>query len=525
MSSPDRAAEPPTGVVSDLVGGSVASRVAAGDPALWPGAAWPGWVRAARSARPMVGAVSALGETLRVAGLHRIVLVTTAGVGVAVEGLGVGTAPGTGLIVLDTADPESVADVLAGDLDTTALVTVLPPGATGPEAESVALVHEVVTEALIAEGLPAERHTVLIDVPDGPLARRASGATLLAGPPDVSGLWSSLSAYTLVPAGLAGADIGVLLAGADVAAAALAEDSPDNPALVLGAILAAAPTVALTGTPALVEYATELIAGGLGKDGRGPLAVRLDDPDAPLADLVRSAGVPDGALAIEVAGPVAGTGAAPALVERTDGGPGLRTEGSAAGQVLLWQHAVAVAAHLLAVDPTHRPAGTRPPADTATAFVDGFVDGAVAVRGGSWLPAGTDTVADALRALVDPSGAAPTHLAVHAYLDRESDASAAVLRLELARRTGLTTTFGWAPRCLAGTGQYDEGGPDAPVVCQLTGDAAEPGERPEELGERQRATADADAAALAANGRRVLRLHFVDRIAGLVTLAKAVQQL
>ena len=303
MTSPDRATEPPTGVISDLVGGSVASRIAAADPSLGPGRAWPGWVRAARTARPMVGAVSALGEALRVAGLHRIVLVTAAGVGVAVEGLGVGTAPGTGLVVLDTADPESVADVLAGDLDTTALVTVLPPDATAAEAESVALVREVITDALRAENLPVEQHCVLVCAPDGPLAGGDSGATLLVGPPDVSGLWSSLSAYTLVPAGLAGADIGVLLAGAGEAAAALALDEPDNPALVLGALLAAAPAVALTGTPALVEYATELVAGGLGKGGRGPLAVRLDDPDAPLADLVRSAGVPEGALAIEVAGP------------------------------------------------------------------------------------------------------------------------------------------------------------------------------------------------------------------------------
>ena len=80
--------------------------------------------------------------------------------------------------------------------------------------------------------------------------------------------------------------------------------SPTTPRWCWAALLAAAPAVALTGTPALVEYATELVAGGLGKGGRGPLAVRLDDPDAPLADLVRSAGVPEGALAIEVAGPV-----------------------------------------------------------------------------------------------------------------------------------------------------------------------------------------------------------------------------
>ncbi|HZG92732.1 MAG TPA: glucose-6-phosphate isomerase [Pseudonocardia sp.] len=530
--SPHTAAEPPTGTLSRLVGGSVAARIAAGDGSVWPGAAWPGWARAARSARPMVGAVSALGEAFRVAGLHRVVLVTTAGVGIAVEGLGVGTAPGTGLVVLDTPDPESVADVLAGDLDTTALVTVLPPDATAAELECVTLVHDVVSAALHAENLPVDQRSVLVDAPDGPLARRAGGATLLAGPPDVAGLWSPLSAYALVPAGLAGADVAALLTGATAAGPGLGEDSADNPALVLGALLAAASVVAFTGTPALAEYAAELVAGGLGKQGHGPLPVRLDDPDAPLADLARSAGVPDGALSVELAGPVAGPNSAPRLVARSDGGPGVRTEGPAAGQVLLWQHAVAVAAHLLGIDPTDRPDSPvtiRPAGRPAGDGEPTFVDGAVAVHAGTWLPPAVRTVADALRALVDPVGGSATHLAVHAYLDRESDASAAVLRAELARRTGLTTTFGWAPRCLAGTGQYDKGGPDGTVVCQLTGAAdqlaGDAADRPGELAELQRAVAGAEAEALAGRGRRVLRLHLTDRLAGLVTVAKAVQQL
>jgi glucose-6-phosphate isomerase len=151
----------------------------------------------------------------------------------------------------------------------------------------------------------------------------------------------------------------------------------------------------------------------------------------------------------------------------------------------------------------------------------------VRVHAGDWLPEGTTTVADALRALTAPPGE-PAHLAVHAYLDRIDDASVAVLRPELARRTGLPTTFGWAPRCLPGTGQHAKGGPPSTRVCQLTADPEDPGLRPEAaaaLAAVQRGLAAGDAAALAARGRRVLRLHFTDRVAGLVTVARAVQEL
>lgn len=512
MSRSYAAPEPPAGVVRDLVGGSVASRVAGGDPALGPVPAFPGWAGAARAARPMVGAAAAIGDRFRVAGLHRVVLVTTAGTGIAAEALGLGTGPGTGLVVLDTADPEAVAEALDGDLDVTALVAVLPPDATPGEVASVAGVRRVLADALRAEGIDADARTVVVDTPDGLLARGAGAATVVVGPPDVAGLWSSLSAYALVPAGLAGVDVGDVLAGAGHAGALLDADQATNPALLLGALLAEAPVVGLTGAPELAGWAVELVARGL--RGRGPLPIPLDDPGADL---------PAEALLVELADPGLASGAGPTL-DRVDGG--WRTEGPAAGQVLLWQRAVAVAAHLLRTDPTDRPAprAAAPDAESVT-----FVDGAVTVHAGDWLPAGVDTVADALRALVDPSGAEPARLGVHAYLDRESDASAAVLRPELARRTGLTTTFGWAPRCLAGTGQYDGQSADDVLICQLTGAPGEPGAPPrdhdEELGELQSALAATDAAALVARGHRVLRLHLDDRIAGLVTLAKAVQQL
>ena len=55
-------------------------------------------------------------------------------------------------------------------------------------------------------------------------------------------------------------------------------------------------------------------------------------------------------------------------------------------------------------------------------------------------------------------------------LDRLDDASAALLRPELARRTGLQTTFGWGPRFLHSTGQYHKGGHQNGAFLQITGE-------------------------------------------------------
>ncbi|GAA1260791.1 glucose-6-phosphate isomerase [Pseudonocardia aurantiaca] len=493
----------PAEVVPRLVAAGIPSRIGKGDTSLWPNAARPGWVGAARAARPLVGEIEGLRDQLRLAGQVRVVLAAAGGVGVAAEAL---CAADPRLVVLDSTDPVQVADALAGELAATVLVVSAPPG---EDTTGVELVRDAVHRAFRAEGLDPDAQTVVVTPPGGPLQQEAGGAVVVLGPADVDGPWAALTAFALVPAGLAGADVGAVLADAAAAAPGFAADSDDNPALELGALLAGAPVVALAddGTPALAEWAGQLVAGGLGKDGHGPLVVPVEGPDAP-----------------EWAG-----GAALALSIGDVPGAAGGTAGSPATQILLWQHAVAVAAHLLGVDPTDRPdaAAARP---ASGGEQPAFVEGGIEVHAGPWLPAGTDTVAGALRALV---GSVGTHLTVHAYLDRVDDASAAVLRPELARRTGLPTVFGWAPRWLPGSGQRDKGGPVGALVCQLTGAAddtdadpgADPGTGTDPLAEHQIAQARGDAVALATRGTIVLRLHFTDRVAGLVTLARAVQQL
>jgi glucose-6-phosphate isomerase len=116
---------------------------------------------------------------------------------------------------------------------------------------------------------------------------------------------------------------------------------------------------------------------------------------------------------------------------------------------------------------------------------------------------------------------------VQAYLDRLADASAALLRPELAKRTGLQTTFGWGPRFLHSTGQYHKGGHQNGIFLQVTG-AAEHDipvpDRPYTLGTLQHAQALGDGQVLAEHGRPVLRLHLTDRAAGLAELMRAVQE-
>ncbi len=491
----------PPAAVGRLVGDAVASRIAGGDAGVWPRAARPGWVSAARVARPLVGEIEGLHERLRVAGMTRVVLAAAGGVGVAAEVLVDGDPR---LIVLDGTDPVQVADALAGDLGSTVLVVSAPPG---EDTSAVELLWDTVVAAFRGEGLDADAHTVLVTAPDGPLIGRAAGATTVLGPADVDGPWAALTAFALVPAGLAGADVGIVLADATDTGPALAADDPANPAVALGALLAAQPVVVVAGGGPLAEWVAQLIGAGLGKDGRGPLPVLVEEPGAPGWDTAGALTV-----AVEAVGPA-----------------DVVTDGPTGSQIVLWQRATAVAAHLLGVDPTDRPdatprggsAGPDPAADAA------FVDGMVAVHAGDWLPRGTTTVTGALRALLDgaDSSDAPSHVALHAYLDPHEDASVAVLRPELSRRAGRLTTFGWAPRCLPGSGQRVKGGPAGALVCQLTGAGDPDAAEHDPLGELQQAHASADAAALAERGRRVLRLHLTDRVVGLVTLVRAVQEL
>jgi glucose-6-phosphate isomerase len=543
-------------LVEKLVGDQAASKLAAGDPTLWGPDAEPeaskrlSWVSLHESSRPLVDELAALRRGLHEEGVDRVVLAGMGGSSLAPEvicatrsggshgGAGNGFVGGEHpLVVLDTTDPGQVSDALAGDLSRTVLVVSSKSGGT-VETDSQRRIFSQVFEA---NGIDAATRMVVVTDPGtklADLAREEGYRSLVEADPGVGGRYSALTAFGLVPSALAGVDIGQLLDEAAQAAPELARDAADNPAIVLAAAMAAAHAAGAekvvladtgSGLVGFGNWAEQLIAESTGKQGTGLLPVVVEDAEAP--------GFAD-----------AGPDATPVAIGPAAGGARVSVTGSLGGQFLLWETAVALAGRLLGINPFDQPdvesakqatrdllaeAGSGGSSGSADGDTAVLTDGPVEVRvagDASWL--GTPaTLGAALQALVDqaPEGG---YLSIQAYLDRLDDASFETLRPELAKATGLQTTFGWGPRFLHSTGQYHKGGHQNGVFLQVTGSVADdlaiPGQ-PFSFGTLEHAQARGDAGVLAApkNGgtaRPVLRLHLADRAAGLVALANAVRE-
>jgi glucose-6-phosphate isomerase len=509
-----------TPLIEQMVAEKVASRLGAQDATLWGPEATP--EASIRLAWTTLSETEALRAELSAEGLDRIVLAGMGGSSLAPEVI-TNTA-GVPLVVLDTTDAGQVADALEGDLSRTVLVVSSKSGST-VETDSHRRIFE---DAFTSAGIDAATRIVVVTDPGSPLEQASTEAgyrKVFRADPNVGGRYSALTAFGLVPSGLAGADIAALLDDAHATAAKLASDVPDNPAIVLAAALGSAHVrgaekIVLADTGSEIsgfgEWAEQLIAESTGKNGTGLLPVVVESPDSP--------GFAD---AREDATPVA--------IGPPPEGVLLATEGTLGGLILLWETATAMVGKLLAINPFDQPdvetakkaARSLLDAPAGDAATPAFTDGAVEVfAADGLLPDGTDTLAGALGALL---GTVPDfgYLSVQAYLDRIADASAILLRTELARRTRVQTTFGWGPRFLHSTGQYHKGGHQNGVFLQLTGavtdDLQVPG-RPYTLGTLQLAQALGDGQVLAEHGRPVLRLHFTDRAAGLAHLVKAVQE-
>jgi glucose-6-phosphate isomerase len=526
----DKLAEEAASIAGQLAAEQVASKLTAQDPMLWGSDAESesrirlSWVTLHETSRPLVGEIEALRAELAAEGVDRVVLAGMGGSSLAPEVI-TGTA-GVPLVVLDTTDPTQVADALAGDLARTVLVVSSKSGST-VETDSH---RRIFSAAFTSAGVDAASRIVVVTDPGSPLAQLGADEgyrKVFLADPHVGGRYSALTAFGLVPAGLAGADIGALLDDAAAAATLLAGDSADNPGLVLAAALGTrhstgAEKVVLadsgSGVVGFPDWAEQLIAESTGKNGTGLLPVAVEGVDAP--------GFPD-----------AGPDATPVAVGSPSGAAMISTGGSLGGLMLLWEYAVAVAGRLLGINPFDQPdveaakAAARTlldaPSGGDTEATPALTEGPIEVYpSGTWLPEGTDTVAGALRALI---AEAPDlgYVAVQAYLNRLDDASASLARAEIARRTGLQTTFGWGPRFLHSTGQYHKGGHQNGVFLQITGavtqDLPVP-ERPYTLAVLQHAQALGDGSVLADHDRPVLRLHLTDRVAGIAELFKALAE-
>ncbi|MBF8189579.1 glucose-6-phosphate isomerase [Nonomuraea sp. K274] len=514
-------------VAGRLVADGVPARLAGGDPTLWGedaeavAAVSLGWLRLPHASRELLPELGELAGRARDQGVTNVVLAGMGGSSLAAEVI-CATAD-VPLTVLDTTDPGQVRRALAEPLESTVVVVA---GERGSTVETDC--HLRIYERLFAESGVAPR-IVVVTEPGSLLADRATegGHHLVHAQPGAEGGYAALSAYALVPAALAGADVARLLDDAAEVLPLLSRDT-GNPGLDLGAAIGGAALAGrdkllledqLSAIAGLPDWIEALVGESTGKQGRGILPVVGADPNRAKDELV---------VAIE-----------------SDVGD-VRVDGPLGAQFLIWEYATALAGLLLETDPFGRPDVAE--ADSAAALQEpsvgapALVDGPVEVYGSVTAKDLPGVFAELLYAI--PAGG---YLAVMAYLDRMAAfdapvpdgadfeqmtdawmmADPATLRALLALRTDRPVTFGWGPRLRHATGQYHEGGPQNGVFLQITGavsdDVEVPG-RPFTLGGLQFAQALGDLRALESRGRPAVRLHLTDRAAGVARLLAAAQE-
>ena len=499
-----------------LVADKVASRIAAKDFTLWGKDAEAessirlGWVNSAVDSAPLVGDIIELRDHFAAIGVNRFVLCGMGGSSLAPEVI-TATA-GVELVVLDSTDPDQINAALSGDLARTAIVVSSKSGST-VETDSQKRIFE---KAFAEAGLPVNERVVIVTDPGSPMeaAATADGYRIFNADPTVGGRYSALTAFGIVPSGLSGADVATLLADGHEVAELLSSDSPENPALILGAVMARTANgsgfrnkigVIVDGSPIVGfgDWAEQLIAESTGKLGKGVLPVVLEPESQealhPVADMVLARVVADATSA------------------KNDE---ISVSGNLGAQFLLWEYATVIASRLLELNPFDQPdvesakiAARAMLTERAAIAAPDLSMGNIELRSANLNLSGVNDIAGALKALVGKLDLKDGYLSIQAYLDRTSVPEAAALRDGFARLTGRPTTFGWAPRFLHSTGQFHKGGPRSGVYLQLVAkgeaDLAVPG-RDFTFGELIASQAAGDAKVLADLGRPVLTITFSD---------------
>ena len=505
-------------VIGQLVSDAVASRIAAKDFTLWGKDAEAessirlGWTHSATDSQSLISGILELRDYFAGIGVNRFVLCGMGGSSLAPEVIT--QSAGVELVVLDSTNPEQVGKALNGDLTRTAVVVSSKSGST-VETDSQKRLFEA---AFTAAGIDKTDRIVIVTDPGSPMEKAATvdGYRIFNADPTVGGRYSALTAFGLVPSGLAGADIQRLLNEAVSALVVLSKDEASNPGLRLGAAMARtagadtfADKLALvedgTAIVGLGDWAEQLIAESTGKLGKGvlPVVLGLDAPELTEkpSDLVVARLVANADTAAENE---------------------LSVSGSLGGQFLLWEFATVVASRLIGINPFDQPdvesakiAARGMLENRAPEVPAMFVDGAVEVRNLGFELDGSADLKSALASWLD-TAETDSYVSVHAYLDRVEYPEVAKLRNLLAKASGRPTTFGWAPRFLHSTGQYHKGGPAQGIYIQLVSrpvnDISVPG-RDFTLGELIASQASGDAAVLAEHGRPVLRLTLSDVVA------------
>ncbi|HSK92840.1 MAG TPA: transaldolase [Candidatus Angelobacter sp.] len=544
-------------------GERVAERLWAKDGSLWAAsgkaaeeiAAWLGWLDLPAAMSERVSELEHLARDVREDGYTRAAVLGMGGSSLApelfarvfgwaggAEGSGAASVDGLELRILDSTHPDAVRGFRSWAEEHRTLFVVSSKSGTTTEPNAY--------QAAMAQVAPALDFVAITDPGTAlaELARAQEFRAIVEAPPDVGGRYSALTVFGLVPAALAGVDIGGLLQRASrMAEACRAPRASDNPGLRLGAFMAEA---ALAGRDKLTilasdrlvsfgDWAEQLIAESTGKAGTGIVPVvgePIGDPDAYADDrcfvIVRLGDTGADEL----------SAIADALVAR--GHPVeeimLSDPLDVGAEFVRWEVATATAGIVLGIDPFDQP-NVQESKDATTELLAAFRDsgaqpvppslvaepGVTATADPEVLGGTPVSVEDAVAQLFATLTPGRDYVAILAYLPPDTAVAERLqdLRAHIRDETGAATTLGFGPRFLHSTGQLHKGGPDTGVFLQLTAEPSRDLPIPgwdESFGTLIAAQALGDMASLQRRDRRALRLHLGDLDGGLERLDRMV---
>ncbi|MDE2883364.1 MAG: hypothetical protein OXP70_16055 [Acidobacteriota bacterium] len=470
-----------------------------------------GWVDLPLTANRELPEFVRLRDELLAEGFERLVVVAIGGSALAPRALVSGLPRGRGLAVdvLDSLAPEAVLDTLRPDRQRQTIFLVASKSGTTVETRALeAVIHGTLRGA---GALPGRQFLAVTD-PGTPLHRwadRAGYRARFAGKVDVGGRFSALSAFGLLPAVLAGCELGEELSGVRRVREALdAAGVAGEPAVRLGSLLAGlraagrwqAHLTAAPGWKGVLPWLEQLFAESTGKQGTGILPVVCEWPHPErLADtslVIHLGPAEDGDRERLEAGAAAGV-------------PAIHCPPDPSGRLAFlfrWQIAVAVAAFRLGMDPYDQP--DVEDAKTATRRLAASPESA---------PQPPDASDSDVREFLTEAAAGGLVVNAFGHRTRMSEGLVHALQRQLAARFRVTPAIGFGSGLLHSLGQIEKGGPADLAVLMLTWD---PGpdvlippspELPSALaglgiGEFARLQAAADYSELKRRGRRVLWL-------------------
>lgn len=485
-------------------------RLWAKDPTLWKTAPEDrklikealGWVALADVMDDHVGDIEGFAKEVKEAGFRDAVLLGMGGSSLAplVFSEAFGSAPGyPRLTVLDSTDPEAISAVAkAIDPEKTLFIVSSKSGSTIEPLSLFEFFHEKLSSTL---GEAAGNNFVAITDPGTPLegfARKYGFRKLFTNPGDVGGRFSVLSYFGLVPAGLIGMDLALLLEHASRVEAAVHPCAADqNPVLMLGAALG---TLGRLGRDKLTFFISkeigpfgmwleQLIAESTGKEGKGLVPVvgePLGKPESYGSDRVF----------ISITLGEEDPGRAGAFKRLAEAGHPiidfrLSHKYELGGEFLRWEIATAVAGQILGINPFDqpdvelakkltitklnsigRPEGLKPPGIGVEAGRFGVHFGKNTFDRFGAVDSDAKKMLREFFALAGPGD----YIGLLAYYN-PSDAGLGAglgdLRRALGEMTGAAVQFGYGPRYLHSTGQLHKGGPRSGlflILCHRPGD-------------------------------------------------------